>query len=331
VETHVVDLHRYLDARGVRVEVANITRHRGASGGGVHYPSSAGALLALMWRLRPRVVHLHVGGTMPPRVVALALACTLLPGTRNFLTLHSGGFASSPHGVAARSWHPLAAVLRRFDGVFGVNAEMDRLFARLGVPAHRRHLVVPFAPPTDLATFDEVRRERPDIAAFVEARRPLLVSVGQLEPEYDVPVQVAALERIRERHATAGLLVVGPGRLRPELEALIRERALTDQSLLTGDVPRRLTLRLLADADVVLRPTWYDGDAISVREALYLGTPVVASDTGMRPEGVLLTPPRDAEALAEVTLAALAQPRRTAERPPLEADHLAGVLAAYGL
>src|SRR5438105_8526009 len=38
------------------------------------------------------------------------------------------------------------------------------------------------------------------------------------------------------------------------------------------------SLRAIADADVLLRTTLYDGDAISVREALYLGTPVVATD-----------------------------------------------------
>ncbi len=47
----------------------------------------------------------------------------------------------------------------------------------------------------------------------------------------------------------------------------------------------------------MLRTTWYDGDAISVREALHFGVPVIASDNGMRPEGTHLIPARDLEAL----------------------------------
>jgi len=39
---------------------------------------------------------------------------------------------------------------------------------------------------------------------------------------------------------------------------------------------------------VFVRPTHFDGDATSVREALALGVPVVASDTDFRPEGVML-------------------------------------------
>jgi hypothetical protein len=34
-----------------------------------------------------------------------------------------------------------------------------------------------------------------------------------------------------------------------------------------------------------MRPTFYDGDAISVRESLFLQTPVVATDNKMRSGG----------------------------------------------
>ena len=60
--------------------------------------------------------------------------------------------------------------------------------------------------------------------------------------------------------------------------------------------------RLAGDysADLMLRTTWYDGDAISVREALHFGVPVIASDNGMRPKGTHLIPARDLEALVAV-------------------------------
>jgi len=67
--------------------------------------------------------------------------------------------------------------------------------------------------------------------------------------------------------------------------------------LLCGDVPHPVTLRAIAESDVLLRTTWYDGDSISVREALHLGTPVIATDNGKRPEGVDLIPRADLAAL----------------------------------
>ena len=57
------------------------------------------------------------------------------------------------------------------------------------------------------------------------------------------------------------------------------------------------TLVAIRGCDAFLRTTRYDGDSISVREALALGTPVVASETGMRPDGIIPFPVGDAVAL----------------------------------
>jgi glycosyltransferase involved in cell wall biosynthesis len=50
-------------------------------------------------------------------------------------------------------------------------------------------------------------------------------------------------------------------------------------------------------SDVFVRATSTDGDAVSVREALSQGVPVVASDASARPEGVVVFESRNLEAL----------------------------------
>ncbi|MBS1756739.1 MAG: glycosyltransferase [Bacteroidetes bacterium] len=47
-------------------------------------------------------------------------------------------------------------------------------------------------------------------------------------------------------------------------------------------------VRLIEEADVIVRPTNTDGDAITIREVLYLHKPILASDAVARPEGTLL-------------------------------------------
>ena len=64
-------------------------------------------------------------------------------------------------------------------------------------------------------------------------------------------------------------------------------------------MPHAVTLRATLECDLLLRTTLYDGDSVSVREALYLGTPVIATDNGMRPEGVHLIPPNDPGSLRQ--------------------------------
>ena len=77
-------------------------------------------------------------------------------------------------------------------------------------------------------------------------------------------------------------------------------------------MPHAVTLRATLESDVVLRTTLYDGDSVSVREALYIGTPVIATDNGMRPEGVHLIPPSDAGRLRDAVCDVLYWKARTA-------------------
>lgn len=59
-------------------------------------------------------------------------------------------------------------------------------------------------------------------------------------------------------------------------------------------------VRLLKEADVSIRATNTDGDALSIRESLWCGCPCIASDAVERPQGVLLFRNRDAHDLAQV-------------------------------
>jgi colanic acid/amylovoran biosynthesis glycosyltransferase len=94
-------------------------------------------------------------------------------------------------------------------------------------------------------------------------------------------------------------MIVGDGSIRKEVEAAVAASGYADKIMLSGNVEHAIVLHLIRDADILLRTTLFDGDAISVREAFYLGTPVIATDNGMRPEGVHVIPTSDPAALAK--------------------------------
>jgi glycosyltransferase involved in cell wall biosynthesis len=155
------------------------------------------------------------------------------------------------------------------------------------------------------------------------------MSINGLEPEYDVPIQIDVMEKILKRHPKAGLIIAGHGRLEGELKTYISTKPWSSSVLLCGDLPRPVTLNLLAGADLMLRTTWYDGDAISVREALHYSVRVVASDNGMRPNGVVLFPARDPGSLEHAILDTLKQPKLPHTPPPAVEDNLKAVLEVY--
>lgn len=60
-------------------------------------------------------------------------------------------------------------------------------------------------------------------------------------------------------------------------------------------------VKLIEKSDLVIRATNSDGDALTVREALYLNKPVIASDIVERPEGAILFQNRNVTDLFEKT------------------------------
>lgn len=74
-------------------------------------------------------------------------------------------------------------------------------------------------------------------------------------------------------------------------KALIAELGLEDHFMLISE--KLSFVRLIENADIVVRPTNTDGDALTIREALFLGKPTLASDIVERPEGTLLFKTRD--------------------------------------
>ena len=61
-------------------------------------------------------------------------------------------------------------------------------------------------------------------------------------------------------------------------------------------------VKLIMNSDLVIRATNSDGDAISIREALYFQKPVIASNIVKRPEGVVVFKNRDVDDLFTVRL-----------------------------
>ena len=85
-----------------------------------------------------------------------------------------------------------------------------------------------------------------------------------------------------------------------EYKKMVEKANLQDRILIL-DEPLSF-VRLISMSDIVLRTTNTDGDAISIREGLFMGKTVIASDVVKRPLGVLLFKTRNINSLLEVVL-----------------------------
>jgi glycosyltransferase involved in cell wall biosynthesis len=80
---------------------------------------------------------------------------------------------------------------------------------------------------------------------------------------------------------------------------------------------------------VYLRTTRTDGDAVSIREALDAGVPVVASDVVKRPAGVLTVSINAIEAWVAAIRDALEQSSLSRERPQPSLEHARALVSLY--
>lgn len=325
VQTHLVAIRNYLREHGHSCAVVNITRHRKAETEEVYYPESAAQLLSHLFRNRYDVLHLHIGGMLPLRVLALAWSCTAVPWAKAILTFHSGGYPSSPEGQSAKRNSLRGMIFRRFDALIGVNQEIVDFFVKLGVSKRRTRLIYPHA-----VARAEIASQLPEpLASFFTAHDQVLIAVCLLEPEYDLPRQIEALGPVLQQFPGAGLAILGSGSLEAVLRQQISAVPYSEHILMCGDVPHEVTLRAIVESRALLRTTLYDGDAISVREALYLGTPVIATDNGMRPEGVELVPVGNTEALVDAILRLLQSGGKKRAQSTPDDENLAEVLNLY--
>lgn len=292
VQHNLCAIRLFLNRRGIPNEVINMTRFRKKDADGVHYPKNWFQTLWLFIRLRYDIVHLHIGGNLTPRLLGLSFICAAMPRSKAVLTFHSGGYPGSREGQSARPRSLRGFVFRRFDLIIAVNEEIVSLFRAFGVPADRIRLIYPHA----LIDLPHEELVEP-LKSFFRAHKPVFITAGLLEPEYDLTLQIDILALIRERYPRAGLVIIGSGALEDELQKHIDSKPYAEHVLLCGDILHSITLRAIADSDLFLRTTLYDGDSIAVREALHLGTPVIATDTGMRPDGVYLIPKSDPDVL----------------------------------
>lgn len=290
----------------------------------VYHPRSAVELVKLLAKIGFDVLHVHVGGDVPPRVLAFLATCAAFGRGKCVLTFHSGGYALQ-HADAAKPLSFPALVFRKYRKIIVVNSLMLQMFERFGVKKDRLHLIAPFVHQSP----DNSIELPVKLKEFVEKHQPFLLTVCLLEDTYDLFMQIDALEKVLEKSLDAGLMIVGSGSLETRLKAAIAAKPYADKIFLTGDVAHPITLHLINRADVLLRTTLFDGDAIAVREALFLETPVIATDNKMRPDGVNLIPMHDANALVEAIGNLSKQKKLIKTEKPADRRNIAEVLKVY--
>lgn len=155
---------------------------------------------------------------------------------------------------------------------------------------------------------------------------PCLLTIARLAPQKGLDLLLEAATLIKQRGIDFTWLVAGDGPLKAQL----------NQQIAAADLPVKLLGRredigaLLAQADVVVQTSYWEGQPLTLREAMQAGRAIVATDVGgsaytLAGCGQLVEP--QAGPLADAVVAVISDPKR---RETLEAASRAAVAKIPG-
>jgi glycogen synthase len=291
ISVHVAGIHEQLVRDGITCEV--LDTGQGALG-------LAFAWSLLRYRISGWQLQLHTNGhNRKSWLLAIICGVAGFPGRGSVLTLHSG---MAPRYLQSSPWPPrLAKVAGALYGrVVCVSFAIQEALMGVGVapdkielsPAYRT-VRMPAAPLNSL------------LDAWMARHVPVFSTTMFFRPEYGFDLLISALTKLRHSHPAIGCVVMGSGEQRASAERVVQQAGLEDAVLMAGDVDHQTCLAVMARSDLFLRPTLEDGDSISVREALALKIPVIASRVGTRPPGTVLFRRDDSTDLLEKIESAL--------------------------
>ncbi len=158
--------------------------------------------------------------------------------------------------------------------------------------------------------FEAAAEQEPSHPWLLNPGLQVVMSMGRLSEEKDLPTLIRAFARIHASHPVARLLMVGEGPERERLQALLDEAGLSHVAEMPGrtDAP----LAWMRRASVFVLSSTFEGYGNVIVEALAVGTPVVSTDCPVGPREILdngrygdLVPVGDDTAMARAVSRAL--------------------------
>lgn len=252
-----------------------------------------------------------------------ALSLLKLKGKRIIHTIHSLRNDGEHLGFAQKMMVRLTGLLS--DHFIAVSEEIKDKLLELHIPERKISVIPAFIPPGE----KEAAVQIPDyITAFFD-RYPRVITanggVGNLHNGHELYGLDLCLDmfiQLAREDQELGFVycithVVDEDILERYKERIIAHGLESRCLLVQEKVP---FYPLLQRSALFVRPTASDGDAISLREALYFGTPAVASDVVKRPNGVITFANRDSHDLILTCREVLHHPIPNPEQYRLEQE-----------
>jgi sugar transferase (PEP-CTERM/EpsH1 system associated) len=261
-------------------------------------------LVQLFRNLSPAIVHTRNLAALEACVPAWAAGVPIRIHSEHGWDVHDLGGSSRKYPWVRRLYRPFVHCY------VALSRDLDRyLVSRVGIAPTR---VIQIYNGVDTAAFRPATGSRCAIpgCSFNDPSLWIVGTVGRMEPVKDqlnlARAFIRAVEIAPETRRHLRLVMVGEGRLRPEVRRLLQQAGLADLAWLPGE--RGDVADVMRGLDCFVLPSLAEGISNTILEAMASGVPVVATRAGgnveLVQEGVTgrLVPAADPDALARAIL-----------------------------
>ncbi|MCB0014190.1 MAG: glycosyltransferase family 4 protein [Anaerolineales bacterium] len=270
----------------------------------LQYAQDCWKVAEMLHNLQINIVHIQTSEAFSGRLVTLGATIAGVPVLRSE---HIPPSAYAGPGDWRRAW-PLDRLTHGIlvDSAANMQDQIDTL-RRSQKKLHWLHTGIDFTH-LDLS-YDKARAKA---LLGLDVDRPVIGTVGRLEEQKGQRYLVQAARQVLDVCPEAQFVIVGDGPLREELQEMAGALGIADQIHFAGFLGDYVTY--MEAMDIGVMPSLWEGFSLSLLEFMALSKPLVVSDHPSFTEALtdgetaLITPMRDAEALATALLKLLHDP-----------------------
>ncbi len=257
-------------------------------------------LKVIRFAMRGYAINIHFNAESPKGYILALIAVIVgrLFLRRVTVTFHGGVPQSFFPAAKSSLWHwKFRLLFNLASGILCDSEEIKRSIEAYGVPPTRIGTAAGFS--AQNLTYRQVNLSAAT-ETFLQAHEPVFFCYVSFRPEYRLEVLREGMKLFRQGYQRAGFIWLGfPEKEVPAVRDYMADFSPEERAslLLLGNLSHDEFLTLLLRCTAKLRTPACDGVSASVLESLALGVPVVASENGRRPAGVVTYAEMDASDL----------------------------------
>lgn len=304
ISVHVKRVKRYLEDKKIDVLIYNEAKQYEDMSNNIYSIKSYKKFIFKIPFLKADVIHFH---SIDLRMRIL-LGFYKLFRKKIILTIHGESVYNQINNSNKIIQCLLLNSLKRIDKIICVNPKIMNDLGCYGIDKCKLAYIPAYSNPIeDTNDYSKISKE---VWNFINGSSFLISANGQIrfynnEDLYGIDMLIDLVKNLKNRGKNIKLVIALLGvegqsqeekRYYKEIQEQIIE-GYVQNDIYIYEVKDTEFYPILKKSNMFLRPTNTDGDAVSIREALYYKIPVIASDVVKRPEGTILFKTRDSNDL----------------------------------